>query len=903
MQAQANQAPPPQAAAADAAKRTPFRWGFLSSLAVLLVLTFSGQALIALLRPAFMAGKAAYIAQGPLALLSPGVYFGALSEGPGGLLRPALLGLFLAASAVWTWSNRAAVQRYFTAMHTGVVTVSLSLLAVAAGVMIPQIDPVDDPDARVMAAEAPRSNYEQHYQQFRFAQSYFLWHLLHLYGFGMPEGEIPPQAVAGLERRADRYGSEEAMNTEKQMRAAIAGQQKGQLIEEFAERNDRALRACFDFSTRFELNRIYRSYWFASLMSCLFVAIAFNTFKGGPQRWFKVQKLGFFLVHVGMLILLTGGGLSRSCTERGIMHLYKGGLDEERDGVYDRRDGDIPPIEDTFYEHFTADRMARMPFGVSLEDFARRDWLALVVRFNDDQGRANPPTHTLWKGRRIDLDYEYLDKQGRVLEIDAEGDPIDAAGRKLERQRLEKRPRLRIEVLSLHDLAQVGEPTVREAQPGERPDGEEPLPLAILVLPDYQRILSSAQPGPGDQLPARKVYFSPAAGEEFEVRGFADPLGAFRLLTVAGGDPREAFPTSEGQLGEISYRIATGGERLEGRLLVSIGQREKLPGGYEILFQKATKSYREDPVSGQVLADERPLAEQVFVAPAVTATLYGPDGVSELRVLHDGRPSARQRSREAPQALEAVELTLEWNEWSAPGPPRFVLGWSRSAGGELSAYLEDEAGQRQAASLGARLPLPGLSPIQLESALLDAVVEPRVEFLDEGVVKGPGYDPDFYKQAPRGVELRVISDPEVPELRREQTVRLATTQEGNAAFWFPPRGDLVVQFIENQAMMPFEWRSVLAVHEPAADGTWKPVDLGPAAGREIRVNDYFQHRGFRFFQTNAIPEAPLYSGIGVVYDPGIPWVLAGMYTVIAGAAFAFLLRPILLGRNPERPSA
>jgi hypothetical protein len=32
-------------------------------------------------------------------------------------------------------------------------------------------------------------------------------------------------------------------------------------------------------------------------------------------------------------------------------------------------------------------------------------------------------------------------------------------------------------------------------------------------------------------------------------------------------------------------------------------------------------------------------------------------------------------------------------------------------------------------------------------------------------------------------------------------------------------------------------------------------------------------------------------------------VLAGMYTVIAGAAFAFLLRPILLGRNPERPSA
>lgn len=903
MLAQANQAPNTGARASDAPKRAPFRWGFLSSLAVLLVLTFSGQALIALLRPAFMAGKGAYIAGGPGALLDPALYFEALSKGPGGALRPALLGLFLLASLGWTWANRGAVQRYFTAMHTGVVTVSLSLLAVAAGVMIPQIDPVDDPDARVMAPGVPGSNYEQHYQQFRFAQSYFLWHLLHLYGFGMPSGEIPPQAVAGLERRADRYGSEEAKNTEKQMRAAIAGQQKGQLIEEFATRNDRALRGFFDFSSRFELNRIYRSYWFASLMGCLFVAIAFNTFKGGPQRWFKVQKLGFFLVHVGMLILLTGGGLSRSCTERGIMHLYKGGLDEERDGTYDRRDGDIPPIEDTFYEHFTADRLARMPFGVSLEQFARRDWLALVVRFNDDQGRANPPTHTLWKGRRIDLDYEYLDAAGRVLETNADGDPIDASGVLLAREELDKRPRLRIEVLSLHDQAEVGEPTVREAQPGERPAGEDPLPLAILVLPDYQRILNSGQPGPGDQLPTRKVYFSPAAGEEFEVRGFADPLGSFRLLTVAEGDPRAAFPPSEGQLGEISYRIAAGGERLDGRLPVSIGQRLPLPGGYEILFQKATKSYREDPVSGQVLADERPLAEQAFVAPAVTATLYGPDGTSEVRVLHDRRPSARQRSREAPLALDAVELTLEWNEWFAPGPPRFVLGWSRASGGGLAAYIEDEAGQRQTAALGARLPLPGLSPVQLESALLDAVVEPRVEFLDEGVVKGPGYDPDFYVEAPRGVELRVISDPELPERRREQTVRLATTQEGNASFWFPPRGDLVVQFIENRAMMPFEWRSVLALHEPMPDGSWKPLDLGPPAQREIRVNDYFQYRGFRFFQTNAIPEAPLYSGIGVVYDPGIPWVLAGMYTVIAGAAFAFLLRPILLGRKPASPSA
>ena len=62
--------------------------------------------------------------------------------------------------------------------------------------------------------------------------------------------------------------------------------------------------------------------------------------------------------------------------------------------------------------------------------------------------------------------------------------------------------------------------------------------------------------------------------------------------------------------------------------------------------------------------------------------------------------------------------------------------------------------------------------------------------------------------------------------------------------------------------------------------------------REIRVNDYFQHRGYRFFQTNADPSYPTYSGIGVVYDPGIPLVIFGMYTIIVGTVLAFLLWPL-----------
>jgi cytochrome c biogenesis protein ResB len=105
-----------------------------------------------------------------------------------------------------------------------------------------------------------------------------------------------------------------------------------------------------------------------------------------------------------------------------------------------------------------------------------------------------------------------------------------------------------------------------------------------------------------------------------------------------------------------------------------------------------------------------------------------------------------------------------------------------------------------------------------------------------------------------------------------------------------------MRYYENTSTMPFEWRSVLAVHEKDASGDWEPVDLGDVRDREIRVNDYFVYRGYRFFQTNADARIPTYSGIGVVYDPGIPFVLFGMWLTIFGAIVAFVLRPIAEAR-------
>jgi len=110
-------------------------------------------------------------------------------------------------------------------------------------------------------------------------------------------------------------------------------------------------------------------------------------------------------------------------------------------------------------------------------------------------------------------------------------------------------------------------------------------------------------------------------------------------------------------------------------------------------------------------------------------------------------------------------------------------------------------------------------------------------------------------------------------------------------------------FLENSEMLPFEWRSVLSFYEQDNAGQPYQVPLGPEQAREIRVNDYLTYKGYRFFQTNAIPDIPTYSGVGVVYDPGIEPVLVGMYTVIAGASIAFLLRPMVKERRKRGPVA
>lgn len=59
---------------------------------------------------------------------------------------------------------------------------------------------------------------------------------------------------------------------------------------------------------------------------------------------------------------------------------------------------------------------------------------------------------------------------------------------------------------------------------------------------------------------------------------------------------------------------------------------------------------------------------------------------------------------------------------------------------------------------------------------------------------------------------------------------------------------------------------------------------------EIRVNEPMFYGGHRFYQTDYDPKNPVYSGIGVTYNPGLTLIYAGFYLLVAGIAWMFYFK-------------
>ncbi|MFT7517128.1 MAG: hypothetical protein ACI84O_000918 [Myxococcota bacterium] len=157
-------------------------------------------------------------------------------------------------------------------------------------------------------------------------------------------------------------------------------------------------------------------------------------------------------------------------------------------------------------------------------------------------------------------------------------------------------------------------------------------------------------------------------------------------------------------------------------------------------------------------------------------------------------------------------------------------------------------------------------------------------------------DTTFFDPAPATIKLKLTGIGEDGEDYSEEVLLHAGGEGDRTRFdYFSDDGtqrSVVLNFHEDRSpgSMPLEWQSKLSILEFDEDGNAQTVAQGA-----VRVNDYFVYAGYRFFQTNHNPNDPTYSGIGVVYDPGINWVLWGLYSVMSATAFIFLIRPLIYG--------
>lgn len=847
-----------------AAERKPFRWGFGTAPLAILALVCVGQA----------AGVA-------LEGFGPEKSRGVSDFLAGLHAKDWLFVAFVLSTGIFLWLQRASVARFFRSMHVGVSLIALSGIAIVVGVLVPQIENFEDPTERVPVISdvqkevvdqylaspkreadedwrlRPDDNplisklapdkalrlkaWRREYEAFRWAEGYFLYHLFHLYGIGMPAGDLPPQVKDGLAHFGERYGEEEQKNRSIEMRAAFSGREKTEKIREVIERHETGIRRAFQVCTALQLNRTYKSSWFTTLLSLLALGVAFNTFRAGPDKLLSLKKVGFFTVHMGVLTILAGGFVSRRLVDRGILHL-------------DVTEGPT----DTYWAYGSSDKKTRMPFAVKADRFARKDWPTLEVAFTGEQFRSRLPEYTLWKGFEKDLDF-------------ATGE--DGVSR----------PRIHLKVLSLAARAEVGVARYYDATDEKDPTGVGP--LAVLDV----------KPAEGE---AGTAFLKPDYADR---NTFDDPAWKFRLHSSYAESPKAALKELAAAdpkvLGRLVVRSAGAGE-VESRVVpFRLGEPIQVAGGYTLEVVDATGEFKLDESHKTEVRDDRPLEEQAPVRPAAWVKITGPDKAPPERRLLLEALDWESHGQQARFQYKELVLGLEWERWTTPGPPRFLVHW----GPDGKASLVAEDGAETPVKAGDALQLPGTTRVVVSGLHRNALMEKKIDFVAPAI-QGPRFDPDFYAHDPAGLEVEVTSYPETSKERKD-VVRLAATDAGLANRWSDPERRFSLRFYGNDRALPFEWRSVLSIWKKDADGKLYKVDLGAEREREVRVNDYLYYEGYRFFQTNAIPELPTYSGIGVVYDPGIPVVLMGMYLTIVGTALAFVIRPIVEGVRSRRAAA
>ena len=696
---------------------------------------------------------------------------------------------------------------------------------------------------------------------FRNAQSFFAYRLAEGLGidglFGL-EKEFDIN-YEGIQARLDplkerlpeleaRFGTDFSIALASQSETGLVTQARDRRIGAIEEKFDDFWWSLFVWSDRLDLIRVYKSDWFAMYWAILFCGVLTNTFRGGWRRNLRPARWGFVLTHVGVMMVCMGGLWSRINEQRGILELN---VNRSSD-VWKTWSGEPRG----FHGEWTG--KGESPFAVRLTGFRadHHDVLSVNYLKSMPDGRQDfefaldrQPEERLWKGKVLRYD-RVLDENGK------EGDP-----------------QLIIEVLEKVEQSVLDQ----SLRPAEGDEIGHPMARLALIDSHGHRVRESAL----------------AAALEIP---FIHANSGSRVLLAAVEDEEQAYA----KLGEIPaerwgilQRASADSSHKYHDIVPGLTFEEELPDGtYSVEVLDAQPFLQVQEVNASEIVPA-PLDREVEYIesrnPAVQLRIVAPDGEVETRWV-----LAADTGNSLPVKFDQLRYGLIWDDWASPARQRYLLMMSAAGGlwwgevGQPDSLREvNEGTQFALGSDGAGFDGGPAEHVELLQALPNASVSP--EYLPKAGV-------DFFDTSPAAVRLGITTPgPEGP-MTEEVWLRTKQGRQREVLRYTAANGELrelVLLFREQAEQLPIEWQSRLQIlAEDPSTKSWAPVDENT-----VRVNDYFLHKGYRFFQTNHDPRDPTYSGIGVVYDPGIPWVLTGYYFVMFGTAVVFLLRPLITRRH------
>ncbi|KAA3607782.1 MAG: hypothetical protein DWQ01_11890 [Planctomycetota bacterium] len=837
---------PQHATAKDKAKRSRFRWSFPKAMLGILFLALWTEVMVTL---ATKANVETGSSKWPYAI---GFFFSVLP---------------LLALAVYRWPL---VFSFFRSVKVGVTNLIFIGLAAILGVLFHQEDPnfpIPKGGVEQLAEwesqEGPWS-YEarmayRNYLDFRGAQATFVYHMLEGRGLGLlgfdasvdyqfvdtQMEELRPK-LPPIERR---YGEEFAKSLEASSERGWLTRQENADIKRLETAWDDTWFTLFVWADRLDLIRTYKADWFASLWVILLFGVFSNTFRGGWRRLLRPNKWGFVITHAGVILVILGGFHSRLTERRGMLNIRRG----ESKAVFQLYSGK----KHAFVRPGLFGETEETPFVVRLDGFRADYHDVLDVVYVKQEGDSferefavRNPVHRIYEGKVLRFDYG-----------DSKDHPEGGGG---------KRPFLQIEVLEY--LPQCEEEFfLREAS--EEEEGTIPV-VAHAKLFQEEVLLQETLMQPLAIHP-RALLLDERTGARIRLRVAPDEEAARRTL---------AKPV-ELNFGHVRAMV---GDSPVGPMMQAVpGEETKLEVRdqvYRVTIKDAVPDLRLRTLAdGRAVHDPSgvPMELLIPVNPAVLVSIENQAGeVEERWVLEKDFHGPEPKFAE-------LEFRFLWDWWAFPAKTRYLLFLLPDGNLRFGEVGKPESLQPFAQD--GEFELGDGVRFQLAGAFSYGKVETKVK-----VVEGA----DFFHPAPGAVRIRTTT----PEGQQEMT--LVATEKGDARplRYTGPGGEtrlVSISFRLDQNELPKEWRSKLSFLEaPGADGH----ELKERYSGEIRVNDYLYYKGYRFFQTNADANDPDYSGVGVVYDPGIEAVLTGLYMVAGGTMIAFLINPLVF-RNRRRRTA